>query len=1399
MQSDVEKGISRREFLRRMAAGAVAASATASTVGWGADRAPAAEGAAGSEAGAAVQLPPGVKAVWDLAKAHQEATPTRGRVCINGLWQWQPAAAVETVLGRLLPPGGPPRTSGGGAGAAGSPRPAEGADQPRFSLQEITQQAVPDAGWGYFKVPGCWPGASDPFDQRDSQTAYVHPDWQQTDLRGTRATWYQREIAIPDDWTGRRITLYAEYVNSYAGVYIDGRKVGEIRFPWGEVDLTEACRPGERHVLSLLLVALPLRAVMLSFNDTAAPRMMRGRVARRGLCGDVYLVGAPVAARITDVKVDTSVRDWEIAVEAGLRDLAPEKTYLLRAEITENGRRVREFTSAEFHAADLTDRRFAFREGWKPDKLWDLHTPQNMYDLSLTLLESLNKTADTAHPVRFGFREFRIEGRDFHLNGTRVFLSSVPLDNTQLGAAWASYAGAKESLLRLKSFGINFVYTHVYSCQPGTHLSFSEALRAADDVGMLISVSQPHFRQYDWKAPDAEQSNGYARHAEFYVRMAQNHPSAVAYATSHNAVGYHEDMNPDLIDGIADPRDEQERNNAALALRAEAIVKRLDPTRVVYHHASGNLGSMHTSNFYPNFVPLQELEEWFEHWATVGVKPAFTCEYGSPFIWDWTLYRGWYDGRREFGSAAVPWEFCIAEWLSQFAGDRAFRMSEMEKTNLRWEAKQLREGKLWHHWDYPYEVGSRVFEDRQRVKAQYLTGALRAFRTWGLSGTSPWEHSELYRLRPGVPRTRRAFAVDWENLQRPGFSPDFVEQRYERYQTMDAASGRPESGPRWTQPDTEITFERMDLDFSPSDWMITPPGEAVLRSYQPVLAYLAGKPARFTSKDHNFHSGEMVEKQLIIINNSRETVTCSWEWSVDLPHPVSGRGEVTVPTGQQERIPVRVQLPADLARGTRQLAAVFHLSTGATQEDAIPLQVLPRPAAVRLQATAALFDPKGETTKLLEAMRLRYQPVEAGADLSGYEVLVIGKAALTVDGPGPDLSRVREGLKVIAFEQTSQTLEQRLGFRVEEYGLRQVFPRVPDHPLLAGLAEEHLRDWRGEATLLPPRLKYTTDPSLFAGAPAVKWCGIDVTRVWRCGCQGSVASVIIEKPARGNFLPLVDGGFSLQYSPLLEYREGRGMVLFCQLDVTGRTESDPAAETLVRNLLQYVQDWKASPLRQAVYVGDPAGRSYLEAAGLALGRYAGGELSTQQVLIVGPGGGRQLTESAAPIGSWLTAGGNLLAVGLDQENANAFLPFQVSTKREEHICASFEASGAASPLVGVSPADTMNRDPRELFLITGGASVVGNGVLATAQHATVVFCQLVPWEFDWQKQVNLKRTYRRSSFLLARLLANLGVAGATPLLERVSKPVTAGEKRWLEGMYLETPVEWDDPYRSFRW
>ena len=197
------------------------------------------------------------------------------------------------------------------------------------------------------------------------------------------------------------------------------------------------------------------------------------------------------------------------------------------------------------------------------------------------------------------------------------------------------------------------------------------------------------------------------------------------------------------------------------------------------------------------------------------------------------------------------------------------------------------------------------------------------------------------------------------------------------------------------------------------------------------------------------------------------------------------------------------------------------------------------------------------------------------------------------------------------------------------------------------------------------------------------------------------------------------------------------------------------------------------------------------------GRHAGAE----QVLVVGPGGGADAGRNADAVRHWVKAGGHVFAIGLGQEEANAFLPFAVKTQQREYICSVFDPPGRNSLLAGVGPADVMNRDPREIELVSGGATAVGDGVLAVAPEANVVFCQLAPWEFDYQKYFNQKRTFRRVSCLVTRILGNMGVAEPTPLLERFSSPVpaTAVEERWRAGLYLDQAEEFDDPYRYFQW
>ena len=150
--------------------------------------------------GQAVALPNGVQAVWDMDKAYHETTPTRERVCINGLWRWQPAEAGchRRALRRMGLLQGPRKLAG---------------------HHRLHGEGLPDG--------------------------LRQPRLEERGACGTlKAAWYERTFTVPADWTGRRVTLTADYLNSYAAVYIDGKQVGEMRFPAGEVDLTVRLQAG---------------------------------------------------------------------------------------------------------------------------------------------------------------------------------------------------------------------------------------------------------------------------------------------------------------------------------------------------------------------------------------------------------------------------------------------------------------------------------------------------------------------------------------------------------------------------------------------------------------------------------------------------------------------------------------------------------------------------------------------------------------------------------------------------------------------------------------------------------------------------------------------------------------------------------------------------------------------------------------------------------------------------------------------------------------------------------------------------------------------------------------------------------------------------------------------------
>jgi len=346
-------------------------------------------------------------------------------------------------------------------------------------------------------------------------------------------------------------------------------------------------------------------------------------------------------------------------------------------------------------------------------------------------------------------------------------------------------------------------------------------------------------------------------------------------------------------------------------------------------------------------------------------------------------------------------------------------------------------------------------------------------------------------------------------------------------------------------------------DQATDDWIRT--GDA-LRS--PSLAWIGGPEKDFSLRDHNFYAGETVEKTVVGLRDQSGSAIWDIHWELrdraSSKAVASGSLTQTMSAFSRMKGPFRFVAPNVKAMATLDLALdVKEKESGRPiATDSFPISIYPRAAvaAPKREAPFLVFDPEGETTAWLKSLGVLLEAWRPGAGRA-EGVLVIGRRALrglkSVPYAAEDIER---GLRVVVFEQHCPDLGK-IGFRHEDRCPRQVFVRQPDHPLAAGLTTEALRDWCGHASLI------SAGP--FGDRVAVS------SRLNHWGNRGTVASAIIETPHFGPFVPVLDCEFDLSYTPLLSWRHGKGEVLFCQLDLTGRIGREPAADTVARNLIQY--------------------------------------------------------------------------------------------------------------------------------------------------------------------------------------------------------------------------------------
>ncbi|MFW6161872.1 MAG: glycoside hydrolase family 2 protein [Planctomycetota bacterium] len=381
--------------------------------------------------------------------------------------------------------------------------------------------------------------------------------------------WYRRNLTVPQAMAGRHLFLRFQGVKFVTTVFVNGGKVGGHFGGWEpfEIDVTKACRQGENDLLvrvqdvtGVIDQAMDyakqgrgIRFIAQAKDSIMAP--VGSQYTRVGIWQSASLVTRP-DVYVAGIRVRTSVRKKQIAADVTVRNLrdAPVRVDVV-AQVDEADLSLGT-TSARVRANGSTT--VTLERGWEKPRLWSLDQP-HLY--RLTAGAAVSRKQIDYRTVRFGFREFWIDGTDFVLNGVPMkFLATAGHPRGQIGEGLGKEA-AIDFYRRIREAGCVAMRLHA-------NVWPKAWFEAADEVGMPLIMESAFFcysRSYAL-TQDAFWDN-YHDHLRAIVRDHQNHPSVVMISLENEILH---------CGGAQCAKDCEPR-----LAEAGRLVKKLDPTRPI--------------------------------------------------------------------------------------------------------------------------------------------------------------------------------------------------------------------------------------------------------------------------------------------------------------------------------------------------------------------------------------------------------------------------------------------------------------------------------------------------------------------------------------------------------------------------------------------------------------------------------------------------------------------------------------------------------------------------------------------------------------------------------------------------------------------------------------------------
>lgn len=344
--------------------------------------------------------------------------------------------------------------------------------------------------------------------------------------------WYRKHFTVPDDWSGKRISLDFDAAFQDAEIFVNGRRIGEHKggYTGFTFDLTDAVKAGDN------VVAVRLNN---NWNPQLAPRAGE-HVFSGGIYRDVWLV---VTSPLHVTWYGTCVTTPGVSADSGrvnvktelANDSAAPATCKLATDILDpRGTLVTTVTTEQTIPAgatvtfDQTTEPVANPELWHPDHPF-------LYSVTSRVFED-GKMADR-YRTPFGFRWFKwTADQGFFLNGRHYYFKGVNVhqDHAGWGDAVAD-TGFYRDVKLVKDAGFDFIRGSHYPHAP----AFADA---CDQLGVLFWSENCFWGTAGFKnpwgssayPPEPENQAGFEESVKQSlreeIRVHRNHPSIVVWS-----------------------------------------------------------------------------------------------------------------------------------------------------------------------------------------------------------------------------------------------------------------------------------------------------------------------------------------------------------------------------------------------------------------------------------------------------------------------------------------------------------------------------------------------------------------------------------------------------------------------------------------------------------------------------------------------------------------------------------------------------------------------------------------------------------------------------------------------------------------------------------------------------